>query len=108
MRILSDLQMKAVEQKAAENGMSFLRLMENAGSACARIIRDKLLGDQLKTKKIIILCGNGKNGGDGFVIARKLYESGYKVNIALVFGQPKAPDSIEMIKKLKGKRNNGE
>ena len=102
MRILSDLQMKTVEQKAADNGMSFLRLMENAGSACARIIKDKFLADQLKTNKITIFCGSGKNGGDGFVIARKLYESGYNINIALIFGQPKDSDSIEMMKKLKG------
>ena len=102
MRILSDQQMKAVEQTAAENGMLFLRLMENAGAACAKIIKDKLLGGDLKSKKITILCGHGKNGGDGFVIARKLYESGYDVNIILVFGQPKDSDSIEMMKMLKG------
>lgn len=101
LRILSDLQMKAVEQTAAENGMSFLRLMENAGSACAKIIKDKLLDVPLKSKNITILCGNGKNGGDGFVIARKLYESGYSVSIILVFGQPKDADSIEMMKMLK-------
>lgn len=102
MRILNDRQMKIVEQTAAENGMSFLRLMENAGSACARIIRDKYLGDHLKSRKITILCGSGKNGGDGFVIARKLYESGYSINIILVFGQPKDTDSVEMMKMLKG------
>lgn len=101
LRILSDLQMKAVEQTAAESGMSFLRLMENAGSACARIIKDKLLDVPLKSKNITILCGSGKNGGDGFVIARKLYESGYSVSIILVFGQPKDADSIEMMKMLK-------
>ena len=102
MRILTGQQMKAVEQAAAKNGMSFLRLMENAGSACARIIKDKLLGVPFKKQKIIILSGNGKNGGDGFVIARKLYESGYSVDIILVFGKPKDTDSIEMMEMLKG------
>ncbi len=102
MRILSDRQMKVVEQTAAENGMSFLRLMENAGAACARIIKDKLLVVPFKNQKIVVLCGSGKNGGDGFVIARKLYESGYSVNIILVFGHPKDSDAIEMMKMLKG------
>lgn len=102
LRILSDRQMKAVEQTAAENGMSFLRLMENAGSACARIIKDKLLDMHAKAENIVVFCGNGKNGGDGYVIARKLYESGYNISIVLVFGQPKDSDSIEMMKMLKG------
>lgn len=102
LRILSARQMKAVELTAAKNGMSFLRLMENAGSACARIIKDRLLDLPFKKQKVIILCGGGKNGGDGFVIARKLYESGYSVDVVLVFGKPKDTDSIEMMKMLKG------
>lgn len=43
-------------------------LMENAGTNCSRIIEEKFG----KNKKVVVLCGSGNNGGDGFVIARKL------------------------------------
>ena len=39
MRIFTESQMRHAEQAAADAGMSFLRLMENAGSACAAEIK---------------------------------------------------------------------
>ena len=38
-----------------------------------------------KTKKICIFCGRGKNGGDGFYIAKKLREKGYIVTVVPCF-----------------------
>ena len=75
MKIFTELQMRNAEKAAAEAGMSFLRLMENAGSACAAEIRTRTD----KSQKTVVLCGKGKSGGDGFVIARKLAEEGYSV-----------------------------
>ncbi len=92
--------MLRAETIADERGISFLRLMENAGAACARAVREgyPLSGE---CSYVCVVCGKGKNGGDGFVIARKLSENGYTVSVVLACGIPEAPDAQEMFKKSK-------
>lgn len=99
IRILSHEQIIQVEQTANENGISFSRLMENAGSACAKIIRDRF--EDSGFKNAVIICGRGKNGGDGFVIARKLFENGYRVSVLLADGLPTAEDAVETCRRAK-------
>lgn len=101
MRILTSGQMKAAEQRANDKGMAFIRLMENAGCACARIVRDRLRNEP-GSKKAVIVCGSGKNGGDGFVIARKLSEYGFDTAVILASGLPKDSDSSAMFRRLEG------
>jgi NAD(P)H-hydrate epimerase len=57
-----------IDKNSEELGVSVLQLMENAGAGAARLI----LENYPKTKSIIICCGIGNNGGDGFVVARHL------------------------------------
>ena len=52
-------------------GIPTIKLMENAGKNIADFIDKKL---KLKQKNIIVFCGTGNNGGDGFVAARHLSE----------------------------------
>lgn len=54
-------------------------LMENAGAGAASIIAQKI-----QKGPVIILCGPGNNGGDGFVIARHLYNKGIQVEVFFV------------------------
>lgn len=96
MRVLDAAQMYSAEKIQNEEGITFTRLMENAGSACARAIMNRYKSD----KKVCVLCGTGKNGGDGFVIARKLSQAGYKVCLVMAFGEPKAQDAIYMREQL--------
>ncbi|MBQ7541821.1 MAG: NAD(P)H-hydrate dehydratase [Clostridia bacterium] len=98
MKIFTEQQMRRAEQAAADGGMAFLRLMENAGSACAAEIRTHLRPG----RKTVILCGKGKNGGDGFVIARKLAEAGFSAVVLLVYGKPTDEDALYMFGKLSG------
>jgi len=56
-------------------------LMENAGRSCAELIKDKLKG--LARPRVCIFCGTGNNGGDGYVIARHLLNSGFRVTVVL-------------------------
>ena len=62
-----------------EIGIPGLILMENAGLGCARIILDEFA--TLLEKGCLVVVGPGNNGGDGFVIARHLFQKGKKVRI---------------------------
>lgn len=79
--VLSSEQIRKAEHSAVEYGMSWLRLMENAGSAAVREIRNHY---SLDNKKVVILCGKGNNGGDGYVIARKLLEDNANIKVISV------------------------
>lgn len=98
MRILSAEQIRAVEAAADKSGISYLRLMENAGAACAKVVR--LRFDNTDKRRVVVLCGKGKNGGDGFVAARKLYENGYSVRVVLVMGESRAENAQEMFARV--------
>ena len=76
--VLTAEQMRIVEARSVELGMNWLRLMENAGSAAAHIIKENFT---LDGKKVVIICGKGNNGGDGYVISRKLYDSGAQLRV---------------------------
>jgi len=62
-------------------GIPGIVLMENAGRSCAELIVDKLSG--VVDPKVCIFCGTGNNGGDGYVIARHLRNSGLTVTVAI-------------------------
>lgn len=96
MKVYSVDEIRFVEEREDEIGTRFIRLMENAGSACAKRI-EKLAKP---TDSIVIVCGKGKNGGDGFVIARKLHENGFFVRVVLALGEPTASDAIENYQKV--------
>ncbi|MBE6552635.1 MAG: NAD(P)H-hydrate dehydratase [Ruminococcaceae bacterium] len=52
--------------------------------------------DNIVFTNTVILCGSGKNGSDGYALAKLLHENGKKCNIVQVF-PPKACESIELI-----------
>ena len=75
--ILSSNEMRLVDQLTIKKGVPSLDLMENAGEAVFKNIEIN------KQSKILILCGPGNNGGDGFVAARLLLEKGVDVEVFL-------------------------
>ncbi|MBR3552813.1 MAG: NAD(P)H-hydrate dehydratase [Clostridia bacterium] len=93
MRLLTCGEMKQVEKHAANYGLSYQRMMENAGAACARNIRTILEQEKTIRRNVAIVCGKGNNGGDGFVVARKLLENNYHVCILLAAGYPSTPEA---------------
>ncbi|HAK73999.1 MAG TPA: bifunctional ADP-dependent NAD(P)H-hydrate dehydratase/NAD(P)H-hydrate epimerase, partial [Sporomusaceae bacterium] len=78
MKLATAAQMREIDKLAIEQyQLPGVVLMENAGSAVAREVERLLTG--LKDKKICVFAGLGNNGGDGFVAARYLVNSGAKV-----------------------------
>ena len=96
MYVVSSKQMKAAEQAFVESGAcEFLPLMERAGTAASKVILQRE-----SACKAVVLCGNGNNGGDGFVIARHLSERGFWVTVVLTLGEPKADNARTMFERL--------
>lgn len=103
MLIYTCEQMRVIEENADVNGLSYIEMMENAGNNCADKIHSVVNGLGNVARSVAILCGAGKNGGDGYVIARNLSERGYSVHIILVDGYPTAYESKMMYSYLEDK-----
>lgn len=99
MRVLTTDNIRAVEQSAYNNGISYLQMMENAGSYCARIIRKTF--ENTNKRNVLVVCGKGNNGGDGFVIARKLKEDNFNVTVMMASGFPKSDEATEMLSRVR-------
>src|SRR5271166_912609 len=81
MKIVSATEMRAIDRATSERfGVPSLTLMENAGTAVA----DYVLSHYAAVQRIVVFCGKGNNGGDGFVAARRLHERGKKVQVILL------------------------
>jgi NAD(P)H-hydrate epimerase len=77
-------QMRELDRRAVEDyGVPGVVLMENAGRGAAQIALE-MLGDPI-ARLAVIFCGKGNNGGDGFVIARHLHNTGVGVRLIVAF-----------------------
>lgn len=101
MLILSPDEIRNAENEANQNGLSFEDMMESAGMGCA----EHIFKNYPDSKNIVILCGKGKNGGDGFVIARYLFEAGKDVNVVCCFNSPSDELSEKNKKRIEGSVN---
>jgi NAD(P)H-hydrate epimerase len=77
--LLDVRRMGEADRLTVASGKTVIELMENAGSAVARAIEKRW-----SVRRVIVLCGPGNNGGDGFAAARHLSETGWPVRIALL------------------------
>src|SRR5437588_662158 len=86
-RALRAKEMRELDRAAGEQGMPASLLMENAGNALAEAAM------QLAAPhgRFVVMCGQGNNGGDGLVAARKLHALGRSVSTELMV----VPDALE-------------
>ena len=80
--VLTAEAMRAAEERAIAAGTSVTELMERAGTGVAEWVHRLAAGSE-----VLILCGPGNNGGDGYVAARVLAQRGVPVRVAAL-GEP--------------------
>ncbi|MBQ6495829.1 MAG: NAD(P)H-hydrate epimerase [Firmicutes bacterium] len=90
---VSCARMKELEQGADAAGLSYYQMMENAGMRAFEAITDRI-PNAGEAGKVLVFCGKGNNGGDGFVVARRMLQVGYDVTVLLAGGPPTTPDAI--------------
>lgn len=98
--VLSSEEMRAAEAAAIESGVASAALMERAGEAATRLVLERI-----KPAPTVVACGPGANGGDGFVIARRLKDAGWPVEVVEI-GDPgkRAGDAAMMAGHFDGER----
>ena len=84
--VLSILEVKKVEQALTIEGVSLAELMHRAGHSVAQ----EVLQSSGEAASVLIFCGNGNNGGDGWVAAELLAKEGCSVEVIT----PVVPEQI--------------
>lgn len=97
MKIYTSENIKALEKLTVEKGTSMSSLMAKAGNAVAdTVIREY----SPRGKNVVVLCGKGNNGGDGYVCANKLFDCGALVRVILVQGLPTTELALDAFNEL--------
>ena len=82
-KVATAKEMQEIDKCAiSDYGIPSLELMENAGQGVVEAIIRRF--NDLSTKRILVFCGKGNNGGDGLVIARLLFNVVASVKVLLL------------------------
>jgi hydroxyethylthiazole kinase-like uncharacterized protein yjeF len=87
--ILTTEEARAADRAAERSGIAGRTLLENAGAAVA-----KAVAERFEPAPVLVLCGPGLNGGDGYVAACELRRRGWPVRVAAL-AEPTAGDAAD-------------
>jgi hydroxyethylthiazole kinase-like uncharacterized protein yjeF len=98
MKIVTAAEMRDIDRATSERfGVHSITLMENAGAAVAEFV----LSHYSSARRVVVICGKGNNGGDGFVAARRLHQRGKHVQVILLADPSELRgDAREMFSKI--------
>jgi ADP-dependent NAD(P)H-hydrate dehydratase / NAD(P)H-hydrate epimerase len=96
LELLTAEEMGRADRLTIQDGIKGAVLMENAGRAVA----DEVSRRFPDAETVMVLCGPGNNGGDGFVAARHLRERGYKVRLGFDGDPSRLPTDAAAMAKL--------
>lgn len=85
MLIVTAEQMRALDRRTIELGTPGWTLMRRAGQGATRALLAAF--PRLARRRVVVVCGKGNNGGDGFVIAHELKKKGIAVDVFLAGGE---------------------
>ena len=80
MTVVTAAEMRALDRWTIEHGTPGRVLMERAGKGAVAVLRARLGRPR---GPVVVVCGRGNNGGDGFVMARLLRRAGVTVEVWL-------------------------
>ncbi len=86
LKVATAKEMQHIDRVTIEKfGLAGAVLMERAGQGVVNIINEIYFSPEIEPayRTVIVLCGGGNNGGDGFVIARELHNQGKAVEVYL-------------------------
>ncbi len=95
----TNIQMREADARTIGSGTPSLKLMERAGEALAKAVRSAM--ERLGIGDVLFVCGGGNNGGDGFVAARILHDSGVDVQV-LCIAEKFSDDCAAVKKRFRG------
>jgi NAD(P)H-hydrate epimerase len=99
MKILTAAEMREVDRRTIERGISGPILMENAGCRVVDYLKETFA--PLLKHRVIVFCGKGNNGGDGFVVARQLWQQRLPESLSVI----ETSDASELTGDAAGARN---
>jgi ADP-dependent NAD(P)H-hydrate dehydratase / NAD(P)H-hydrate epimerase len=80
VELLTTAQMMRADRLTIDGGVPGMTLMEAAAAAIAK--STTLILQKTSARRVLVLCGPGNNGGDGYVAARILRSQRFKVRVA--------------------------
>ncbi len=86
--LTADEMRRAEEICCARGPLVSYDLMQSAGRAVARVVQDRW-----KPCRVLVLCGPGNNGGDGYIAAEALRAAGWQVKIAATLSNNPSQDA---------------
>ena len=87
--VLTNDRMKRADRMTIESGTPSLVLMERAAEA---VVAELLATFDLR--RVLVVCGQGNNGGDGYAVADILRHQGIDVTVFAPCGTPQTPEAI--------------